>query len=128
MSKKYVKKDQLSHVLLRPEMYIGAVSLRLSEEYIAIQNKDLSYEIIKKDIKTSPAILRIFIEILSNAIDNYQRSVENKIPCSYIKVYIDKETGETKVVNDGDFIPIKIDETEKMYNHTLIFGNLSELD
>jgi len=124
MSKKYVKKDQLSHVLLRPEMYIGAVSLRLSEEYIAIQNKDLSYEIIKKDIKTSPAILRIFIEILSNAIDNYQRSVENKIPCSYIKVYIDKETGETKVVNDGDFIPIKIDETEKMYNHTLIFGNL----
>ena len=124
MSKKYVKKDQLSHVLLRPEMYIGAVSLRLSEEYIAIQNKDLSYEIIKKNIKTSPAILRIFIEILSNAIDNYQRSVENKIPCSYIKVYIDKETGETKVVNDGDFIPIKIDDTEKMYNHTLIFGNL----
>jgi len=121
MSKKYVKKDQLSHVLLRPEMYIGAVSLRISEEYIA---KDLSYEIVKKDIKTSPAILRIFIEILSNAIDNYQRSVENKIPCSYIKIYINKETGETKVVNDGDFIPIKIDETEKIYNHTLIFGNL----
>ena len=123
-AKNYVKKDQISHVLLRPQMYIGSADLRKSTEYVATKNDEDAYEIKNKEITTSPAILRIFIEILSNAIDNYQRSVEAKIPCSYIKVYINKETGETSVVNDGDFIPIAMNKEEKMYNHTLIFGHL----
>ena len=123
-SKNYVKKDQISHVLLRPQMYIGSADLRNSTEYVAFKNDEDNYQIRSKDIKTSPAFLRIFIEILSNAIDNYQRSVEAKIPCSYIKVYIDKITGETSIINDGDYIPIEINKDEKMYNHTLIFGHL----
>lgn len=123
-NKKYTKKDQISHVLLRPEMYIGSTSLRNSDEYIAIRNEDNEYKIINKNIQSSPAILRIFIEILSNAIDNYQRSVASNIPCSYIKISIDRETGETIVSNDGDYIPIEINEDENMYNHSLIFGHL----
>jgi len=123
-SKNYVKKDQISHVLLRPQMYIGSADLRNSTEYVAFKDDEDNYKIRSKDIKTSPAFLRIFIEILSNAIDNYQRSVEAKIPCSYIKVYIDKITGETSIINDGDYIPIEINKDEKMYNHTLIFGHL----
>ena len=122
-NKKYTKKDQISHVLLRPEMYIGSTSLRNSDEYIAIKDDD-GYKIINKNIQSSPAILRIFIEILSNAIDNYQRSVASNIPSSYIKISIDRETGETVVSNDGDFIPIEMNEEENMYNHSLIFGHL----
>jgi len=123
-NKKYTKKDQISHVLLRPEMYIGSTSLRNSDEYIAIRDEDNDYNIINQNIQSSPAILRIFIEILSNAIDNYQRSVASNIPCSYIKISIDRETGETIVSNDGDYIPIEINEDENMYNHSLIFGHL----
>lgn len=126
-AKNYVKKDQISHMLLRPAMYIGDISLQNYYEYITIEEEDeeiIKYKMIQKNIETSPGFLRIFIEILSNAIDNYQRSIEGNIPVSYIKVYLDKETGMTSVLNDGDYIPIEINKDEKMYNHTLIFGHL----
>ena len=56
------------------------------------------------------------------------RIIEANIPCRAIKIEIDKETGETSVWNDGDVIDIEIndskDNKEKLYNHTLVFGNL----
>ena len=122
--KVYIKKDPISHILDRSDMYVGSKKLRKTEDYIAIKNENDDYKIIKKEIVSSPAILRIFVEILSNAIDNVERSRKAKIPCTMIKVNIDKETGETSVWNDGDIIPIEINDDEKVYNHSLIFGNL----
>ena len=122
--KVYIKKDPISHILDRSDMYVGSKKLRKTEDYIAIKNENEEYKIIKKEIVSSPAILRIFVEILSNAIDNVERSRKAKIPCTMIKVNIDKETGETSVWNDGDIIPIEINDDEKVYNHSLIFGNL----
>lgn len=122
--KEYVKKDQREHVLLRPDMYVGSNKSRKTVEFICIKNSEGLFQIIKKEIDVSPAILRIFIEILSNATDNVERSRVAGIPCSYIKVNINKETGEITLENDGDVIPIEMNNEEKMYNHTLIFGNL----
>ena len=123
--KEYVKKDQREHVLLRPDMYVGSNKSRKTTEFVCLKNSEGNFfQIIKKEIDVSPAILRIFIEILSNATDNVERSRVAGIPCSYIKVDINKETGEISVVNDGDVIPIEMNNEEKMYNHTLIFGNL----
>lgn len=122
--KEYVKKDPREHVLLRPDMYVGSNKSRKTTEFVCIKNSDGLFQIVKKEIDVSPAILRIFIEILSNATDNVERSKNAGIPCSYIKVNINKETGEITVVNDGDVIPIEMNNEEKMYNHTLIFGNL----
>jgi DNA gyrase/topoisomerase IV subunit B len=127
--KKYVKKDPISHILDRSDMYVGSTREKTCDEFIAIEKdkideNDIGYEIVKKSISYAPAILRIFIEVLSNAIDNVERSKKQNIPCTFIKVNINKETGETCVWNDGDIIPIEMNETEKMYNHTLIFGNL----
>ena len=120
----YTKKDPISHILDRSDMYVGSKKLRNIDEYIAIKDEDDNYKILKKEINSSPAILRIFVEVLSNAIDNVERSKKAKIPCTTIKVVIDKETGETSVWNDGDIIPIELNEEEKIYNHSLIFGNL----
>jgi len=127
--KVYTKKDPIDHILLRPSMYVGSKTLKTYEEYIATfeeddDESDGEYKVYKKNITASPAILRIFLEILSNAVDNVDRSRKAKIPCSSIKVNIDKETGETTVWNDGDIIPIEIHPEEKMYNHTMIFGHL----
>ena len=124
MKKTYTKKDPISHILERTDMYCGSKKEREQEEYIAVKNEENEYEMKKELIKFSPAILRIFIEVLSNAIDNVERSKQNKIPCTMIKININKETGETSVWNDGDIIPIEINESEAMYNHSLIFGNL----
>ena len=122
--KVYTKKDPISHILDRSDMYVGSKNLKKIEEYIAVKDEDGNYKIVKKEIESSPAILRIFIEVLSNAIDNVERSKKAKILCTTIKVVINKETGETSVWNDGDIIPIEINEEEKIYNHSLIFGNL----
>ena len=121
--KVYKKLDPITHIIERSDMYVGSKKLKKIEEYIAFKNID-TFKIEKKYIESSPAILRIFIEILSNAIDNVERSKKSKTPCTSIKVNINKETGETSIWNDGEIIPIEIHEEEKIYNHTLIFGNL----
>jgi len=117
---KYEQLDPITHILKRPDMYCGSTRNREMSEYVA----GIDFKISKESIKSSPAILRIFVEVLSNAIDNNERSKSVGIPCSKIKVSIDKDTGETSVWNDGDVVPIEIDPIQNCYNHTMIFGRL----
>lgn len=123
-NKRYQKVDDITHILTRPDMYVGSQRLRDVEEYVAELQKNGDYRIYKDNIKTSPAILRIFIEVLSNAVDNVERSKQTSTPCTKIKVNIDKVTGETSIWNDGDIVPIEIDPDQNCYNHTMIFGQL----
>ena len=123
-TKRYQKKDPISHCLDRPDMYVGSIRLRDTSEYIASSNEEGEYSIYNKQIQSSPAILRIFIEALSNAIDNVERSRGTRTPCTTIKVTIDQESGETSIWNDGDVVPIEVNEDEGVYNHTMIFGQL----
>lgn len=117
---KIVEMDEIDHILHRPDMYIGSLKTKNSEEYIFVDNK-----IVRKDFKNSPGLTRIFIEVLSNAIDNVQRSKAFSLNCKKIKISIDKQTGETKVWNDGLFIPITHDETQTdLYKHSIIFGKM----
>jgi DNA gyrase/topoisomerase IV subunit B len=120
--KKYSKIDPIEHILHRPDMYVGSTRKRTIEEYVS--SESANFNITKKDIESSPAILRIFIEPLSNAIDNAARSKKTKTPCTTIKVNIDKRSGETTIWNDGEAIAIEQDEDENCYNHSLIFGQL----
>jgi len=125
-TKRYEKKDPISHCLDRPDMYVGSVRLRNNMEYIAQKSEDNEgkWQIFQQEINSSPAILRIFIEALSNAVDNVERSKSTSTPCTTIKVTINEETGETSIWNDGDVVPIEMNEEEKCYNHTMIFGQL----
>ena len=117
MPARYVKKDPISHILLRPDMYVGSTRLRQSEEFICSND-----QITKQTVNISPAIIRVFVEALSNAIDNVDRSKIAKTPCTAIKVNISKD--EISIWNDGDVIPIEQHSEEKCYNHSLIFGQL----
>jgi len=118
----YIKKDPISHILDRPDMYVGSTKTRKVEEFVVVDNE--SFKIEKKAITVSPALLRIFIEPLSNIIDNVARSKQGKNKVKKITIDINKETGETVFFNDGEIIPIEIHEDEKCYNHTMIFGHL----
>ena len=53
-----------------------------------------------------PGLFKIFDEILVNAADNKMRDDTMK----YIKVNIDRESGEISVENDGKGIPVEIHE------------------
>lgn len=120
-SQKYSKKDPVEHMKLRPDMYIGSNELRETEEYVVTDEK---FSIEKRKITISPGIVRIFVEPLSNAIDNVAESKEAKIKMTKIMVNIDKDTGETTIWNDGYCIPIEMHESEGCYIHTMIFGEL----
>lgn len=117
----YSKKDPISHVLDRPDTWVGSVRSRNIEEFIVL---DDAYHIDKKTINLSPAIIRMFIEPLSNIVDNVARSKLNKNPTTKIEIDIDKESGQISFWNDGDVVPVERHETEKCYNHTMIFGQL----
>lgn len=127
-SKKYIKKDPIEHIMLRPDMYIGSTTVKKTTEYVAekvvVENSPTTYKINKKEIAISSGIVRVFIEAISNAVDNVERSKNTKTKCTKIKVNIDKETGLTSVWNDGDIIPIEINDENQCYNHSLIFGHL----
>lgn len=119
----YKALDQRTHVLHRPDMYIGSVKNVQMEYYGATQSNE-TLTIIKKEAQINPGLHRIFIEVLSNAIDNVWRSSSSSTPTTKIKVDISRETGEITVWNDGQTIPIEIDKETGVYNPEMLFGRL----
>lgn len=127
----YEQMDQITHIHERSDMYVGATTRQLErDEYVVRvvakpENQADNPKIIKKDqIRYSPALLRIFVEALSNAIDNVWRSSEANKPCTKIKIDLDPATGRTTIWNDGLPIPIETHEKSGLMNPELIFGHL----
>jgi DNA topoisomerase-2 len=110
-------------ILHRPDNYVGCMRMQMADEYVADIKED-EIHISKQKIRYVPALLRIFIEAISNAIDNKWRSDEMKVPCKKIMINIDSETGLTQIWNDGFTIPIEINEQTQVYNPEMIFGKL----
>jgi len=121
MPPKYVKKDPISHILDRPDTWVGSIRSRQVTDFVVI---DEDFHIAKKKIEISPAIVRMFIEPLSNIIDNVARSKAGKNKTTKIIINVDEEEGTISFWNDGEVIPIEMNEKEKCYNHTLVFGHL----
>ncbi len=115
--------DLHNQILLRPNMYIGSVK-RLKPP----PNNPVWHLVDNKITRGTPTysdgLYRIFIEAVSNAIDNVWRSKEFGIPAKKIKIFIDKESGVTSVWNDGKPVSLDKHPIEKMYNPELIFGVL----
>ena len=59
--KVYEKVDPITHILLRPDMYIGSNRKRKDLEHVAHKNSDGVFKIVKKDIEYTPGLCRIFI-------------------------------------------------------------------
>jgi DNA topoisomerase-2 len=115
----YKSLDQREHILHRPDMYIGSVKNERQEKYITVES-DESYRIIKKNMEYNPGLTRLFIEALSNSIDNLWRSKKANIPMTKIKVNVDSE--RVTIWNDGLHIPVEINEQSGLYIPDMIFG------
>lgn len=112
---KYSKLSDIEHVLLRPGMYIGEISKTI-ESVFTIDPKTMV--ISKRNCEYSPGFLKLFDEILTNAIDF---SLEQE-SVTQIKVSVDRETGELSVWNNGPGIPILKHSEHDMYIPEMIFG------
>jgi DNA topoisomerase-2 len=112
------KLTHIEHVLKRPDSYVGPVELG-TEPYWILDGEKFS----KKNLKYSPALLKIFDEILVNAID--RNSLHPK-HVSSISVAIDKESGAVTIENNGPLggIGVRMHEKEGLWNPELVFGHL----
>ncbi|ESA42913.1 hypothetical protein GE21DRAFT_5916 [Neurospora crassa] len=113
----YQKLTQLEHILKRPDTYIGSVER--SEQKMWVFNKATGL-MENRQISFVPGLYKIFDEILVNAADNSQRDSS----MTFLKVTINRESGEISVENNGKGIPVEIHGTEKCYVPELIFGHL----
>lgn len=121
---KYTMKNDIQHVLECPDVYIGDVNSDERLEYVYNENGMIE----QKLVKVPEVLVRIFTEVLTNAVDNVERSKRSKIRCTTIEVDVDVETGVTTISNDGQVVPIvqvsPNDGDERMYVHSMIFGHL----
>jgi DNA topoisomerase-2 len=116
----YTKQDPITHILTRPDMYVGSKGFDRQQVYVYTNET-----IVSREVSVSPALVRTFVEILSNAIDNMERDTK----MTYISV--DLNATQCEIKNDGAVIPIEQNEVETskgkkklIYNHSLIFGHL----
>lgn len=114
----YIKHEPIEAILTRPQIYIG--NDQKQNEIMYIYN-EIEEKMFKKDISYSPGFIKIFDEVISNAIDH---STEDP-NMTYIKVNIDQKTGIINVLNNGNGIPVKIHKTYNKYVPELIFGELN---
>jgi DNA-binding NarL/FixJ family response regulator len=91
------KLTEREHIIKRPTMYIGAVDLTSSNEYILSDNDKIEYQ----EVKYVPGFIKIINEIIDNSVDvaiksNFKSSNEISI----------KMTNEFVEVQDNAEIPI----------------------
>jgi DNA topoisomerase-2 len=112
------KLTHIEHILKRPDSYVGPVE-QGTEPYWILDGSTFT----KKNLKYSPALLKIFDEILVNAID--RNSLHPK-QVNSISVSIDKETGSVTIENNGPLggIGVRMHEKEGLWNPELVFGHL----
>ncbi len=110
--------DQREHVLLRPDMYVGSVRTAPEEVSIVREGK-----IVPATVPVNPGLVRIFIEPLSNAIDNVWRSKKLGYEMRTIKVTLAPD--HFVIMNDGYAPPVERskDNPQVTVPH-MIFGML----
>ena len=111
---KYKVLDQISHILLRPGTYVGSNKPGKFTRWIVEDDK-----MLQKEVTIIPSFIKIFDEVITNAVDEHQRN--NSL--NRIDVTIDREKNIISVRDNGG-IPIEIHKEHGQYVPEVIFGNL----
>lgn len=113
---KYQKLSERAHVLARSGMYLGSITPTTQKCFVPDVN---GTKMIEQEITYSPALLKMFDEIISNSVDEHIRSGN----VTKIEVSINHMTGEITVQDDGG-IPVKKHPEYGTYIPSMIFGEL----
>ena len=115
IEEKYRKLSDIDHCLERPGMYVGSTKPR--EEEAHLLGADDKFELRK--VTYNPAFLKIFDEIVSNAVDEHRRNPK----LDEIKVTVDQEKGVIIVWDNGG-IPVAKHAEYDEWVPEMIFSNL----
>jgi DNA gyrase/topoisomerase IV subunit B len=129
VEEKYKKYELLEHILALPDTYIGSIEPQKINTYIY---DDVTKKMVEKELTYIPGLLKIFDEVIVNAIDHSMRlkAEEGKGKddikhLKNIKVSINKETGYITIFNDGNGVDIKKHSSYgDLWIPELIFGEL----
>jgi DNA topoisomerase-2 len=114
IEQKYQKLTDIEHCLLRPGMWIGTTEPQL-ETLTVLENGKFQ----QKELNISPALIKIFDEIISNSADEHKRNPKlNKI-----EIKINPATGEISILDNGG-IPVIQHKEHKEWIPQMIFSNL----
>jgi DNA topoisomerase-2 len=108
--------DEIDHIRQRTGMYAGSITSQTSLEWIFNPEKK---KMEKRSISYIPAFIKIFSEILDNAIDEGKRA---STVLDTIKV--DLTFDEISVSDNGRGIPVEIHEQTGTYIAETVFSNL----
>lgn len=108
------KLTEREHILKRPTMYIGAVDLTTSNEYILSDNDKMEH----KEIEFVPGLIKIINEIIDNSVDvaiksNFKSSTE---------ISIKMERDCVEVQDNGTGIPV-VKNSDGHYFAELAWGH-----
>jgi DNA topoisomerase-2 len=126
---KYKKYELLEHILALPDTYIGSIEPQKITSYIY---DDSSKKMVSDELTYIPGLLKIFDEVIVNAIDHSMRlkadedkGKEDIKHVKNIKVTIDKVSGRITIMNDGNGVDIrKHSAYGDLWIPELIFGEL----
>ena len=109
----YKKLTHVEHILKRPDSYVGTIVPEIEQHWVLKDDK-----FVLRPIRISPGLLKIFDEVLVNALD--QATVHPK-KVTRIKISL----GETiSIENNGPPIPIERHAETGIWTPELIFGHL----
>lgn len=114
---KYVLLDEIDHIRKRTGMYAGSTSFQETEEWVFNEE---TKKMERRQISYIPAFIKIFSEILDNAIDESKRAPD---VLDTIKVDISPE-GEISVYDNGRGIPVQLHPQTGKYIAETVFSNL----
>lgn len=114
MKMEYEKVTHVEHILRRPDSYIGSI---IPDVFDTWTRRDHMFE--RSQVTIAPGLLKIFDEILVNAIDQHTLHPKkvNRIDVAWTDTII-------SIRNNGDGIPIQKHDKEKVWIPELIFGHL----
>ncbi|KAM3254179.1 hypothetical protein ACQJBY_047981 [Aegilops geniculata] len=111
----YQMKTQVEHIRLLPDTYVGSVQQHTTPLWV--------YEdgaMVHRYVTYVPGVYKIFDEVLVNAADHKQRDPS----MDSLQVDIDAKGGCISVYNNGEGIPVEIDQEEGVYLPEVLFGRL----
>lgn len=109
--------DEIAHVRLRTGMYAGSTEKQTSSEWVY---DPMTKRMVKRTVTVIPALVKIFSEILDNAIDEHRRAPK---VLDAIRVEFDPD-GTISVTDNGRGIPVEIHPQTGKYVAETVFSNL----
>ena len=114
IEQKYRKLNDIEHVLLRSNMYIGSTKPHEGEEFVLRGDK-----FVKERLTYVPGFLKLFDEIVSNSVDEHKRNQN----LNYIHVTINRDKSIITIRDNGG-IPVVEHKEHKEWIPEMIFSNL----